>query len=103
MANRNMSRVNRAIAMANALPRKRTMLMVDINKLRLNVKRGLILNHHTFCICCGNSTGILTQYRDSNFGVVVLCTKCKVVAFENSFGHADAMPLKVNHAHAKRE
>ena len=42
------------------------------------------------------------RYQDSNYGVIYLCSLCKNLAFERSFGYADAMPLKVDHAHAHK-
>ncbi len=115
-----MSKVDRVVAIAEVLhpshkPQELDLLMkasfekhsanpVDRNhgKLRLNVKRGSILHSSGYCSVCLTTTAPLTRYADSNYGPVILCSVCKTDAFEYSFGHADAMPLKVDHAHAHK-
>lgn len=115
-----MSRVDKAIALAGVKPsrpkqqqpdllvkvsfEKHSVNMVDgkHGKLMLHVKRGNILKTAGHCSVCFTSAAPLTRYADSNYGPVMLCSVCKVSAFETSFGHADAMPLKMDHAHAHK-
>lgn len=70
--------------------------------LVLKVRRGLFLKETAFCSVCHSPTAPLYRYADSNYGAIILCSKCKTSAFERSFGHADAMPLAVDHAHAHK-
>ncbi len=72
-------------------------------KIQLHVRKGVTAKGNVSCTVCGQSYGIMTRYRESNVGPVILCTTCKVKVFEVNFGHADAMPLKVDHAHAWRD
>ena len=115
-----MSKVDRVVAIAEVMhpshkPQEFDLLIkaafekhaanpVDRNhgKLRLNVKRGSILQSSGYCSVCLTTLAPLTRYADSNYGPVILCSVCKKNAFEHSFGHADAMPLKVDHAHAHK-
>lgn len=115
-----MSRVDKALALAgvtSSLPQpqqpdllikasleKHLVNIVDgkHGKLMLHVRRGAVLKEAGHCSVCFTSTAPLTRYAESNYGPVMLCSVCKVTAFETSFGHADAMPLKVDHAHAHR-
>lgn len=96
-----LSKVDRAILQASSLGRgDRNHLHPE--KIRLFVRRGTSVKSGAICDTCGSSTGILTRYSDTSVGPIVFCTVCKVKAFEANFGHADAMPLKVDHAHAQR-
>ncbi len=70
--------------------------------LVLKVRRGSILKGAAYCSVCHTPVAPLYRYADSNYGPVILCSVCKTQAFERSFGHADAMPLAVDHAHAHK-
>lgn len=74
----------------------------SLGEVKLKVHRGAILKSEGHCSRCHTAAAPLTRYADSNYGPVVLCTVCKIRAFEFTFGHADAMPLKVDHAHAHK-
>jgi len=70
--------------------------------LILKVKRGKrVLDEH-YCAQCNKFQSSLWRYQNSNYGIVYLCQVCKTTAFERTYGHADAMPLKVDHAHAHK-
>lgn len=115
-----MSRVDKALALAgvkSSAPKqtkadlqikvsfeKHSVNIVDKKhgQLILKVRRGCLLKTIGHCSVCFISMAPLTRYADSNYGPVALCSMCKVDAFEASFGHADAMPLKIDHAHAYR-
>jgi hypothetical protein len=70
--------------------------------LVLKVHRGAFLKEAAFCSVCHSPVAPLYRYADSNYGPVILCSVCKTQVFERSFGHADAMPLAVDHAHAHK-
>lgn len=74
----------------------------SLGAVKLKVRRGKILKSEGHCSSCHTAAAPLTRYADSNYGPVILCTVCKIRAFELTFGHADAMPLKVDHAHAHK-
>ncbi|MGF1694038.1 hypothetical protein [Photobacterium kagoshimensis] len=97
------SKVELALSLSNGLGRGNIHNKTELRTICLHVRRGVIVRDGTPCDVCGCASGILTKYSASSLGPVVLCTVCKIKAFERSFGHADAMPLKVDHAHAQRE
>ncbi|MEO3988160.1 hypothetical protein [Plesiomonas shigelloides] len=97
-----LSKVDRAVSMATKQTKINSKYTIPPEKIILFVRRGFTVKGDVHCETCGCTSGILTKYSDTNIGPVILCTVCKIKAFETSFGHADAMPLKVNHAHAKR-
>lgn len=70
--------------------------------LLLKVRRGKKVLEPHYCAQCKTFEKSLWRYQDSNYGVVYLCTICKTTAFDRTYGHADAMPLKVDHAHAHK-
>lgn len=70
--------------------------------LLLKVKRGKKILEPHYCAQCKRFDKYLWRYQNSNYGVVFLCSICKTTAFERTYGHADAMPLKVDHAHAHK-
>lgn len=70
--------------------------------LLLKVKKGKKILEPHYCAQCNTFDKSLWRYRNSNYGLVFLCSICKTTAFERTFGHADAMPLKVDHAHAHK-
>lgn len=74
----------------------------EFGTLILKVRRGKWLSEPHYCADCKNIFNPIWRYQDSNYGSVHLCTPCKVVTFERCFGYADAMPLKVDHAHAHK-
>ncbi|ENM3836686.1 hypothetical protein ACT262_003468 [Vibrio cholerae] len=96
-----LSKVDRAILQASSFGRGDSNHLQP-EKIRLFVRRGTSVKSGAICDTCGSSTGILTKYSDTSVGPIVFCTVCKLKAFEANFGHADAMPLKVDHAHAQR-
>lgn len=71
-------------------------------ELILKVRKGKRESFPRFCADCKSYEPLYWRYQDSNYGTVYLCNTCKVAAFERSYGHADAMPLKVDHAHARK-
>lgn len=71
----------------------------EYGALILKVKRGKKVLEPHYCAQCRKFEKSLWRYQNSNYGMVYLCSICKTTAFERSFGHADAMPLKVDHAH----
>ncbi|MGL1103432.1 hypothetical protein ACSTLM_04485 [Vibrio parahaemolyticus] len=70
--------------------------------LLLKVKRGKKILEPHYCAQCKTFEKSLWRYQNSNYGVVFLCAICKTTAFERTYGHADAMPLKLDHAHAHK-
>ncbi|HDN2727576.1 TPA: hypothetical protein P1K84_004978 [Klebsiella quasipneumoniae] len=70
--------------------------------LILKVRRGKIVTEKHYCAECHSYISPIRAYADSNYGKVHLCTPCHLAAFNRSFGHADAMPLKLDHAHAHK-
>ncbi|WAM46186.1 hypothetical protein [Edwardsiella piscicida] len=70
--------------------------------LILKVRRGKIVSEKHYCAECGCYISPIRAYADSNYGKVYLCTPCHLSAFERAFGHADAMPLRLDHAHAHK-
>ncbi|MEH0691055.1 hypothetical protein H4F17_18670 [Vibrio cholerae] len=99
---RKLSKVDRAILQASSCGRRDGSELRKPERIRLFVRRGATVKGDVACDTCGCVYGILTRYSNTSVGPVVLCTTCKVKAFEANFGHADAMPLKVDHAHAQR-
>ena len=69
-------------------------------KILLFVRKGKWIQSSHYCADCKNLSKPIWRYRISNYGEIHLCNLCKILAFERSFGHADAMPLKIDHAHA---
>jgi hypothetical protein len=68
----------------------------------LKVKKGKFVGESHYCADCLKFDKPIWRYQNSNYGVIYLCSLCKTLAFERSFGYADAMPLKVDHAHAHK-
>lgn len=98
-----LSRVDRAISLASYCGRRGSSYQLQPENIRLFVRRGVVVKgEDAVCGSCGSSSGIITRYSDTNVGPIAFCTICKVKVFEANFGHADAMPLTVNHAHAQR-
>ena len=71
-------------------------------KIELYVRKGKHVFQPHFCADCKNIENPIWRYRSSNYGEIHLCNICKTLAFERTFGHADAMPLKIDHAHTHK-
>ena len=71
-------------------------------QITLRVRKGKHIFEFHYCADCKELTNPIWRYRESNYGMIYLCNICKTLAFERSFGHADAMPLKIDHAHAHK-
>lgn len=70
--------------------------------LILKVRKGMRISEKHYCAQCKKFSNGLWRYQNSNYGLVYLCHICKITAFERTYGHADAMPLKVDHAHSHK-
>lgn len=70
--------------------------------IQLDVRKGKHIFQLHYCADCKELFNPVWRYRESNYGIIHLCNICKTLAFERTFGHADAMPLKIDHAHAHK-
>lgn len=59
--------------------------------LILYSRRGSRVTGKEFCRECGTRKDHIWRYAESNRGTVYLCSECKPLVFDRSFGHIDAM------------
>lgn len=64
-------------------------------KIILQSKRCKTLQERKLCDECGGVYDTIHRYRKSNKGEVYLCGRCIDIVWERSFGHTDAMPLRI--------
>jgi hypothetical protein len=57
----------------------------------LESKRGKRIGDSKHCSECHGLFDVVWRYAKSNMGVVYLCSSCKPIVFDRSFGPADAM------------
>ncbi len=79
-------RIENALSRARGIPRNKE----HKEKIILESKRGTRIDNQTLCDGCAMITTVWS-YRESNYGRVNLCAKCKVYVFDNSFGSLDAL------------
>lgn len=60
-------------------------------RIILAVRRGTRVSERTCCDECGIEEKPIWRYSKSNLGVVYLCSRCKRIVFDRSFGSLDAM------------
>lgn len=63
----------------------------NINILYLKSKRGLRIEELEQCDECKMGTKPVWRYSESNKGVIFLCSSCKPLVLERSFGKVDAL------------
>lgn len=57
-----------------------------LNKVKLISKKGDIIFEKHVCDNCGTVVNRPTKYLKSNFGTIFICSKCKPLVFNRSFG-----------------
>lgn len=60
-----------------------------LGKVKLFSKKGIIVFEKHVCDNCGTIVNRPTKYSKSIFGVVFVCSKCKPVVFNRSFGNIE--------------
>jgi hypothetical protein len=63
----------------------------DSPPLILVSQRGTKVTRTARCSECGYSASTLWRYSESNRGVVYLCSSCRPIVFDRSFGEVDAI------------
>lgn len=101
---KNTSRVDRAVAFAEQQARFKPIEDDYLlrGKLLLRTRAGKKLDSPAHCQRCGREEKHVWLFSHTSLGPATLCTRCKNTAINDSFGGADAMSLRVNHAHHKR-
>ncbi|MCK9424989.1 MAG: hypothetical protein M0Q21_02995 [Ignavibacteriaceae bacterium] len=60
-----------------------------LNKVKLISKKGNIVFEKHACDNCGEVVNRPTKYSKSNFGAIFVCSKCKPLVFNKSFGNIE--------------